>query len=323
MFLNINEDLLKKFEEQLVPSRPENSSIPARVLGYGEITTVFQILSDGLDNVAFKRMPLFDRVEQVEAYKGLYGRYNDQLTEIGLVLPECGAAHIETDSGRIVLYLYQRRLPPETVGNKVIHQVSDADCLSLVHMVLGELNKVWKFNSKRGDRLKVGIDGQISNWAIEGFDSKDAHVDSGSRLLYFDTSTPMIREEGRELLDAELFLKATPPGMRWVLRKFYLQDILDRYYDMRRVCMDLVANFLKEQRQDLMPGLIELVNKFFSEEAAVENLGPLTPQEVEHYYKGDASTWALYLRTRRLHRFVKTRILRGYYPYILPGNIVR
>ncbi len=323
MSLNINEDLLKEFEEQLVPSRPESSSIPAHVLGYGEITTVFQILSDGPNDVAFKRMPLFDRLEQVEAYKKLYGRYNDQLIEIGLTLPECGATHIETDSGRIVLYLYQRRLSPEAVGNKVIHEVSDTDCLSLVRMVLGELNKVWKFNEKQGNRLKLGIDGQISNWAIEGFDSKNAHVKTGSQLLYFDTSTPMIREEERELLDAELFLKATPPGMRWVLRKFYLQDILDRYYDLRRVCMDLVANFLKEQREDLVLGLIDLVNKFFRDEAAVDGLAPLTPQEVEHYYKSDASTWALYLRTRRIHRFVKTKVLRGYYPYILPGKIAR
>ncbi len=323
MTILVDDDLLKAFEEQLDPSRPEESSMPAKVLGYGEISTVFEILQGEQADIAFKRMPLFDTVAQVENYESLYERYNEQLMKIGLQIPEYGATHIVTHSGRIVLYLYQEKQLPDAIGNKVIHKVSNDECFSLARNVLRELNKVWKFNSKHRGKLEVAIDGQVSNWSVQEMNPNNPSIGRDTRLEYLDTSTPLMRENGKELLDALLFLKPTPPVMRWVLKRFYLQDILDRYYDLRRVCLDLVANFLKEQRSDLVPGLIDVTNEFFRNEAATEHLAPLTPGEVKRYYDSDASTWRLYLRLRRVHRFVSSKVLRRYYPYILPGRIVR
>lgn len=41
--LDIDPSLLKQFESQLDPRHPDNSTIPARVLGYGELSTVFEL----------------------------------------------------------------------------------------------------------------------------------------------------------------------------------------------------------------------------------------------------------------------------------------
>ena len=59
--MDIDKDLLYRFENGLDPQNIKDSSVPASVIGFGEISAIFQI-SDNSD-VAFKRMPLFsDRI---------------------------------------------------------------------------------------------------------------------------------------------------------------------------------------------------------------------------------------------------------------------
>jgi len=323
MPLPVDRELLKAFEESLDPSKPEESPIPAKVLGYGEISTIFEIIQESQRDIAYKRMPLFDDVQQVERYKETYNKYNELLIEINIEIPEYGAIDVITDDGRIVLYLYQRKLPSDSIGNKIIHAVSDDKVMILVLKVLRELNKVWAFNRDNKPEIEVAIDGQISNWAIKDFDPENLVIDKDVNLLYVDTSTPLMKENGVEMLDAELFLKPTPPIVRWILKKFYLQDILDRYYDFRKVVVDLIANFFKEGRSDLIPKLVELANEFFSTEAAVPDIAPIDYEEVRKYYKEDASIWSLYLNMRKAHRFIRTKILRKYYDFILPAKIKR
>jgi hypothetical protein len=323
MALAVDRELLKAFEEKLDPSKPEESPIPAKVLGYGEISTIFEIIDESQRDIAYKRMPLFDYMQQVERYKDTYYKYDELLREIDIEIPEYGATDIITDDGRIVLYLYQRKLPSDSVANKIIHAVPDDEVMMLVSKVLRELNKVWEFNRDNKPEIEVAIDGQISNWAIKEFNPEKLVIDEDVNLLYFDTSTPLMRENGVEMLDAELFLKPTPPIMRWVLKKFYLQDILDRYYNFRKVVVDLIANFFKEGRSDLIPKLVELANEFFSVEAVIPDITPTNYEEIKKYYKEDASIWSLYLNLRKIHRFIRTKILRKYYEFVLPGKIER
>jgi len=323
MALAVDRELLKAFEENLDPSKPEESPIPAKVLGYGEISTIFEIIHESQRDIAYKRMPLFDDMQQVERYKDIYYKYDELLREINIEIPEYGAVDVITDDGRIVLYLYQRKLPSDSIANKIIHAVSDDEVMILVLEVLRELNKVWGFNRDNKPEIEVAIDGQISNWAIKDFDPENLVIDEDINLLYFDTSTPLMRENGVEMLDAELFLKPTPPIVRWILKKFYLQDILDRYYDFRKVVVDLIANFFKEGRSDSIPKLVELANEFFSAEAVVPDIMPIDYEEVRKYYKEDASIWSLYLNMRKVHRFIRTKILRRYYDFVLPAEIKR
>ena len=124
-------------------------------------------------------------------------------------------------------------------------------------------------------------------------------------------------------MDPELFLRSAPRTLAWILRSFFLQDVLDRYYDFRRVVIDLVANFYKEQRPDLVPDLLEAANEFFEEEMGELAIKPIEEKEVRDYYREDALIWRLYLNMRRLDCFLYTKVLRQEYPYILPGKIKR
>ena len=157
MILNIDIDLLKEFEESLDPATPEGSPIAARVLGYGEISTVFEILDDSQKSIAFKRMPLFDTMEQVSQYKETYYRYNELLNSVGIDIPEFGAQEIVTEDGRIVLYLYQKMIPSQAIGNNLIHSQSNEYTLALVETILESLNKIWSFNESESPFIELAM----------------------------------------------------------------------------------------------------------------------------------------------------------------------
>jgi hypothetical protein len=314
---------LQDFERGLDPGRPDRSQIPARVLGYGEISTVFAIQMEGLEGLAFKRLPLFHDQSEIGAYEAAYEEYNRILQEeIGLRLPGYSHATLVNQTGRPIFYIIQRQLPSASIGNQAIHLLPTAMTLTLVRRVISELYRVWDYN-RRQDHLQVALDGQISNWGIDGFDAGNPHVDGATTLTYLDTSTPLFRVDGVEQLNTELFLRSAPSFLAWILRLLFLEDVVSRYYDFRRVTIDLVANFYKEQRPDLIPPVLDLVNDFFTGEAADLGIAPIEEKEVRAYYREDALIWTLYLSFRRFDRFLQTRLLRREYPYILPGKIKR
>jgi hypothetical protein len=292
-------------------------------LGYGEISTVFAIQMDGLEGMAFKRLPLFYSRAEIDAYQTAYEGYNRILQEeIGLRLPGYSHATFDNQNGRPIFYIIQRQLPSASIGNKALHLLPTSMTLALVQRVLSELHRVWAFNDRQ-DHLQVALDGQISNWSIDDFDPHKPHVDEATTLTYLDTSTPLFRVDGIEQLYTELFLRSAPSFLAWILRQLFLEDVVNRYYDFRRVAIDLVANFYKEQRPDLILPTLDLVNGFFAGEAAALGIQPIEEQEVRAYYREDALIWTLYLSFRRFDRFLQTRLLRHEYPYILPGKIKR
>ena len=316
-------DLLQRFEQGLDPKEPESSLMPATVLGYGEISTVFAIDGGGLEGLAFKRMPLFKDENEIRGYQAAYEEYSRLLQqEVGLHLPAHGFATLCSETGRPVFYIIQQRLPSASIGNKALRLLPDEMVLLLVKRILQEMQPVWQFNDRQ-DHLQLSLDGQVSNWSISGFDPDHPHFDGSASLLYFDTSTPLFRIEGKEQVDAELFLRSAPSFLAWILRLLFLEDVINRYYDFRRVAIDLVANFYKEGCPELIPGVLEVVNDFFRSEAARLGIQPIAEKEVASYYREDALIWTLYLSFRRIDRWLSTRVLRRDYPYILPARIER
>jgi len=321
--LGIDTGLLERFERGLNPRRPDESVVPARVLGYGEISTVFEIEGGGREDLALKRMPIFRTADELERYEQVFMEYNRILTdEVGLKLP--GTAHTVVDDhlGRPVFFIAQRKLQPLSIGNEAIHLLPEQDVRRLIRAVLEQLEKVWSFSRAHED-VKLGIDGQISNWAIDGFEPGAARLPEALDLVYLDTSTPFIRLGGVEQLEPELFLRSAPSFLRWLLRWLFLQDVMDRYYDARLVAIDLIANFYKEQLPQYIAGLIETANEFLSTALYGAEFEQITEKQVRSYYREDALIWRLYLLMRKLDRFIHTRILRKDYPYILPGKIKR
>ena len=320
--MKIDIEVLKKLEKSIDTSNPEEGEVPIKILGYGEISLVFELLNNP-EQIAYKRIPIFDNETQVERHIWAYNEYNRLLKEdVGLNLPEYDVAWFKDEEGKIQFYCVQEKFPAESVGNKVIHKLSDQDIKTLILLVMREMKKVWDY-AKNHDTLDLGLDGQISNFAIIGFDPNNPKVDLDTKLIYFDTSTPMFRVDGKEAMEAVLFLKSAPSFLRWLLKALFLEETVGRYYDWRKVTIDLVANFFKEQKPELIPELINLVNKFFKEEAIDFDIEPLTLEEVKKYYKSDSSMWVIFQSVRRFDRFLKTKIFKKKYDFYLPGKIER
>jgi hypothetical protein len=321
--LKIDRELLLRFEEGLDPRYPERSTIPAAVLGYGEMSTVFEIGEEGQRELAYKRMPIFESVDEVTQYKQIYNEYNELLiNRVGLHIPPYDSAVITTAAGRQVMFDIQKKLDPLSMGNRVIEGIAPDEVFLMVRLILRELKKIWDFNRKSKE-LEIGIDGQISNWAIAHFDPKNPTITERTEFFYIDTSTPLFRKDGGEQLNPELFLRAAPSFLVWLIRWLFLEDVMTRYYDFHLVAIDLIGNFYKEQRPELIPRLIEVSNDFFENEAEELGIEPITEKEVKSYYREDAWIWRLFLAFRKIDRFLKTRIARKPYPFILPGKIKR
>jgi hypothetical protein len=163
----VSTQLLQSFEQGLDPQHPERGKIPARVLGYGEISTVFEIQVDELRGLAFKRLPLFYTTQEVNRYRAVYEEYNRLLEgEVGLRLPSHGHTTLVGASGRPVFYIIQRQLDYASIGHHALHVLPREQAPQLVTSILSELRKVWDYG-RRQSRVQIGIDGQISNWSID------------------------------------------------------------------------------------------------------------------------------------------------------------
>lgn len=317
----IDRELLVRFESELDPRHPERSNIPARVLGHGEISTVFAIDAPGARGWAFKRMPMFKGNAEAEAYESLHRRYVTALVDVvGLRAVRSEVLRIPHASGkRVTIYIAQPELPAQAMGHRLIQRLPAEEVTRLVRAALEEMRKLFEYNRRNQGSLELGLDGQISNWCVEAADA-DGALPPDIRLAYIDTSTPLMRVEGQEKLDPELLLRSAPSFMLGIVRRAFLPEVMTRYYDFRRVATDLVANFLKEGRGDLVPVQVGTVNRFFAERW--DGVEPLTVKAIRDYYRFDALIWRVYLALRKFDRGL-ARVSRRDYPYILPGKIAR
>jgi len=315
---------LKQFEKGLDPRFPERSAIPARVLGYGEISTVLELGTGSERDLAYKRLPMFRTEEEARDYQALYQEYVEVLGDgVGLrLVPSETVRFMDEERDRVVVYIVQQKQPAEAIGHNAIHRLSPDDVRKLVLAVLRETKKVFDFNRQHSGQLEVGFDGQISNWAIIGFDPEIPALGEEIELVYFDTSTPLMQKNGVEQLNPELFLRSAPSFLVWIIRLLFLEDVMTRYYDFRQVLVDLIANFYKEQRPELIPDLVNTINGFFSAEIGEDEFEPITVKEVQAYYREDAWIWRIYLAFRKLDRSLH-RLLGRDYPYVLPEKIKR
>lgn len=320
--MKIDIEVLRNLERSIDTYNPEKGEVPIKILGYGEISLVFEIVGDP-EQIAYKRIPIFDNEEQVERHIWAYNEYNRILTkEVGLNIPEYDVAWFKDEKDKIKFYCVQKKVMSESVGNSVIHEVSEEDINTLILLAMRDMKKVWKYSINH-DTIDLGLDGQISNFAVIGYDPSNPKIHNDAKLLYFDTSTPMFRQNGEEAMDAKLFLKSTPSFLRYLVKVAFLDEVVDRYYNWRLVTVDLIANFFKEQRSELIPGLIEQINDFFNEEANEFDMEPISFEEVKKYYKNDKRIWVIFQNARKIDRFIKSKILRKQYDFYLPGKIKR
>lgn len=314
--MEIDAGRLSEFENQLNPAFPEKSGIVPEILGYGEISSTFCV--PGILDIAFKRMPPFTDQRAIDTYQSIVDTYctllNDQC---GITVTDHAFFTIDNRFGEKILYVAQPRLDSGSIGNILLQQTDREGVVPLIDTVAGHLIDVWRYNREKSDGIRIGIDGQISNWSLS------TSTKGGLEAVYFDITTPLLRIGGKEQLDTEIFLKSCPSFLVWLVRWQFLQEVLDRYYDIRLVLVDLLANFHKEGRVELIDCAIDTVNRRLADADADREVQPLFRKEIDDYYKNDAFIWSLFLTLRRFDRFIKTRILSGRYNFILPGKISR
>ena len=267
------------------------------VLGYGEITTVLAWPeADG--PMACKRLPLFESAQRIDMYRQRFDQYLTALAARGVSVVESSLQVVPTTGG-IAVYIVQPTIEPALLGPAALREMSEHEGRAFLAEIVEAIATVAS--------PTVGLDAQLSNWA---------RVDGD--LLYFDVSTPMLRDEqGRDLLDTELFISSLPPFLRPVVRHLLLGSLLDQFFEPRSTALDFAANLYKEELGDWVPMVIELAN---------ERLGaspPLTVQEARRYRRRDARTWEMLQRMRRMDRAWQQRVRRRHYPFLLPGRINR
>jgi hypothetical protein len=266
------------------------------VLGYGEISCVLA-WHDGSDPIAAKRLPLFDGKARLEAYREVFELYLQTLGEAGLQIVPSRLETTPAADGRIAAWCLQPLLDPATLAPAWMKAADEGASRWLLGRIADQVLS--------GVGPGLGLDGQLSNWAV---------VDD--EVFYFDVTTPMIRDRtGHDLLDFDLFIASLPWALHGLVRRYVLGMILDTYYRPREVLRDLVANFIKEGVADKIPFGLEVVNHRV--EPAIDEA------EVRSYYRQDAIMYAILQRLRRIDRAWQRRVRRRQYPFLLPGKVDR
>ncbi len=319
--IGFDQALLERFEKGINPINPALSRIPATVLGYGEMSTVMEIGGGGPDLV-YKRMPMFHNEAELGLYLALYEAYQEHLAAAGITAVPAAVTAVVPSNGNVVVYIIQEKLDSSSLVHKVIHAVAAADVERLFGAILDGIGRVFTYNQAHEGQAAIGFDAQMSNWAVAGYDRENGRLPEDIHLIYVDTSSPLLRLEGVEQLDPELFLRSAPSFLRWVIRLLFLEEVMNRYYDPRQVIIDVLANLYKEKRVDVIPELVAEANEFLAGLAGPGPFEPVTAAEVAGYYKEDARIWRFYLGARRIDRGLH-RVMGRPYPYVLPGRIER
>ena len=287
----IDPDVLAQLESDVVASLSGDTSVHLDVLGYGEISTVLR--AEGLNGpVAAKRLPRMARA-QLSAYSETLSRYLHDLQARGVRPVDSAVFSVGSDP--VTPYCVQPLQPL-----LLVDELRDADpetidrrAQQLVEIVVGAVDG-W-----------LGLDGQISNWSVDG----DA-------LLYIDVTTPLLRDAaGTDELDTDLFLASLPWALQGSVRRFLLDEILSHYYDPRAVLLDMAGNLTKERLPQVIEPLLRATNRVVSP--------PISPDQAMKYYRTDARMWELLQRLRQADRWWQKTARRRTYPFLLPGAIER
>jgi len=309
--MKVDQLYIDDFEKCLNPVTPEDSRLPFKILGYGEISSIFSM--DKYPDIVFKRLPVFPDRASALVYRDHYFEYTSHLKKAGINLPEEQALITHVEGCPHVLYLAQHLFARDTFCNHLIHTLDRDQIAAMVETIIQTMNRVRVYNETYLPKIEIAVDAQLSNWTWP--------IENQKRKLYLiDTSTPFYRINGREQLDVRLLLKSMPFMIRLFINLINLEDVVARYYDYRMVFLDIIGNLIKEQARDLIPFFLEITNKKIMDDF---KLKPICLKEVESYYQKDKMIWMTFSTLRRIDRFVTSRLLGKRYEFLLPGRVKR
>jgi hypothetical protein len=301
-------EVLASFERDFDPARPE-ADPRVRVVGYGEISMVFALESH--PDVVIKRLAGFRSDAEVQDFAQALARYVRALRSAGVRALRTEVTGCDRGPGRHVVFMTQPRLEARTLGQAVLRDGDDHELAQLLREVVFAVGRV----ARTGDsHTRLGLDAQISNWAA----SEDGAP------LYIDVSTPFMRCDGVEVLDLAPILRAAPLGLGALLAwTGKAQSMVDRYYSPRLQLVDIVGNFIKEGRSDRVAASLSLINEWLASEDGLPDAAPITEAEVRADYASDARMWAALQALKRPDRFLRQRLLRRPYDFVLMPKVER
>ena len=245
------------------------------VIGYGEISTVLRAAGRA-GPVAAKRLPMMT-AGQLDAYREVLCAYVEALKARGVPIVATEVHSVGNDP--VVPYCVQ-----PLQDRLLVDELKLADSATVVDYAQQLVDLV----AEAADGT-VGVDAQISNWAIED-----------GQLRYFDVTTPLLRDEaGEERANLDLFIVSLPWLLRGPVRRFLLGEILSHYYTPRPALLDAIGNLHKERLPHVVEPMLDAANRLVRP--------AITSAEVAGYYKWDARMWAVLQRLRRADRFWRRR----------------
>ena len=231
--------------------------------------------SPRLPGIVLKRLPAFASDERRALYARSIDAYAQLLqSPIGLrVLPH---QTVDVDSNNeLVLYILQPECDPTTIGDNLLAEADEVTATWVLQAVLRETLRVWHRNAIereiQGHDSQIGLDARLSNWSIDL---------NGAQPIatYFDTGTPFIRRLGKDRVDPEVFPEHIPSvrSSFWSRRK--PDEELNRYYELRTVCIDLLGE-IGAVAPTRLDSALRQVNAFVQGDA--EDLGEAPVDEDE------------------------------------------
>jgi hypothetical protein len=231
-------------------------------------------------------------------YLALLQDYLERLAEADIAVLPTSVQEVRNEEGSPVVYLVQPERPAAHVGPAMLkgHDAGNPD------MVFRAICA----GAERAAAHGIGFDAQLSNW-VRG--------DDGG-FGYFDVTTPLLRDAaGRHRLDTSIFVASLPWLLRPAVRRFVAPGIMDEYFDLRVVLLNMLANLHKERLGHLIPVASEIANQHLD--------SPIDRTEIDRYYRKDARLWEVLQRLRRADRAWQLRVRRRPYPVLLPDKVER
>lgn len=263
-----------------------------RIIGAGELTCVVE-----WQGLACKRLPPVSDPRRPQRYGELLAEYVGALERVGVPVVETGfqvASHQDVHVG----YILQPRLPSQTLLPAVMAGLAPDQAMVHFETILDHVDAAVAAG--------IGIDPQISNWGIR----------DGAPVL-LDVTTPMLRDEaGGDRLDTELFVAMLPVMVQGLVRRYMVQDLLNKNFRHREILLDLVGNVVNYGLEHFTGPFLEAANRRLSAGGGA----PLSRKEVERYRTEEKWTWWAMRRAFAAEQAWRKYVLRAPALHLLPSR---
>ncbi|GEM_PF-2411193 len=306
--------MFKRFSKDLKALFRYGTSVG--VVGFGGIGSLIELIEEGkpiesedADQEDEKTRLLVDE-DSLRRYRSSFEDYLSALREAGLVTPDYTVKQISAEKGNYSVILARTKIPSESIGGKLISVLDGENCLKLAALIFEEIKKIARYNREHRE-LKIGIDASISSWGLDGFNFRKSKITGDERLVYLETSVPYIRKGDEEPIDIDISVRNSPDYATSLLKKRFLEEKIDGFYDAREMIISLLASFINAGRGALLRRLVEQVNGFIDREMSDFRIEKINAGEVAKRARRERILKQAIRSSKSIDKILKKKIGRG------------